>query len=324
MKNFKKYLSHFGYNTDGHFLIENYNISINENYRDIIELITSDFIPFDARRLEKILNTGNRKKYYFRTVESKKLNKCVNTKRKIQVSAFDKYEKTLFGDIDIFRGPLGLEKKIPAICVMYGKYTYKFNTDVFSYKDDTGRLWLEPMRFYQQHNDGVIRFEKIRKEIYNKFNNFLQKLPGFKEEYGSLGLEYFTGIHGLDEYDTKILSKIINKFLMISDEVYKKHKSELVDIIPGTMKELNGGYNELFAYDFDVKEIIIFDFKNENLESKYKWFKLDTNITDKSYKKLFTDLEQFEKQGIKITFASSNDEIHSILEKYNKKNHNKS
>jgi hypothetical protein len=226
-----------------------------------------------------------------------------------------------------------MSKPYSAICILHGKYTFKFNNDVFSKTDELGRLWMNPEHVKGESNKIL---SKIKKEIKEKYEKFLSKIP-----YKSQSLIYFFDDLDLN-YSSKIpqkekrrlLNKVINEYLKISDDVYKKYKKELTEVVVAEMLKLDNLYNELFAYDYKVKGIVIYDNPDNkiSIEETYKQYKeLITKNKNVEYVELslnyFTDemqllndhlkaIYEIDKKGIPFVFEYDNATITKLLKSY--------
>jgi hypothetical protein len=223
--------------------------------------------------------------------------------------------------------------KYSAICILHGKYTFKFNTDVFSKTDELERLWINPEHIKGESNKILSKIKNEIKERYEKFLSTISyKSQSLMYFFDDLDLNYSSKIPQKEK--RKLLTKVINEYLKISDIVYKKYKKELNNVVVKEMLVLDNLYNELFAYDYKVKGIVIYDSPDNkiSIEETYKQYKtLITTHKNMSYTELslnyFTDemqlisehleaIYEIEKKGIPFVFEYSNDTISILLKSY--------
>lgn len=210
----------------------------NNSSEFIIMRIKYGAIPLSPSTFERIFGEQTGRYLHVLDVDNiPRLKKLSRTKKTI--SAFNRIKNN-----SIFRGAIGINLENPCVALLEGKYVFDFNDDAYTIFDKQGRRWisvsdLETSRdFYENISDFIV-------------DNFKEKLKKFDIDFYKLK-------------DEKEKSMAIKLYFDATEEVLRDEEDNIIDY----NKTLNNDYNEVVAYDFEIKKILLMEDQLESLDDK--------------------------------------------------------
>lgn len=193
----------------------------------IIKRIRNGAIPLSPSTFERIF--GDKTGRYLHVLDISKISSLKKiSKTKKSISAFSRMESNF-----IFTGAKGLSIANPCVALLEGKYIFDFNDDVFTSFDSQGRRWIEVGDLEESAS------------FYEDISDLIQ--DEFKEQLRGLNM------HLYELKDNKEIQTAITLYFDITEKILKSQEKKIIKF----NKTLINSYNEIVAYDFEIKKILV-------------------------------------------------------------------
>ncbi len=264
----------------------NENQTLEESSDEIINFINKFYIPVSPKFWEELF--GVKETFAFVSMEPYRASSLIQRQnKKNQISAFTDYKSTsiFWGANDLEWGRRGDDT---VIAVIKGKYTLKTSEDSYSEYEKAGRKWIDPNSIAMLYS--IVNTNKQQKMLYDTFVSIRRDIEDLV--YSKYDSDF---INELNNKDNKTKQKVIKDYFDMSYEVIKKYKKELIKI----SKNKTTTYNEIYVYDYEIKEFIIFtddkDYFEDNFKDELKVIKKYPFVITDKINDIKTTIKKYQK-----------------------------